>query len=281
MFSITAIGGKSSQSILDLQELGKYIMYPARYPGDFTRIHESEYKSRITCRWSSPRPNVGNLHFFLRSFSHLCPIIEPGNAFTSRPLSSVLCGFRLLIFYKLYHCGLTPAKRSTLCDALEKRDYRIFENVFQSLVSKAQLIAGKSGRRFKNPLKIIDASTRELCYVFITNNMELSAQDIADIYKSRRQVELFFKWIKQNLKIKTFWGTGKNAVFTQIWIALIVSILLWLHKAIDGIPASTQRMIQMLKTTILSRKTILELFQATVPPEKQRSYQLYFQGIKC
>src|SRR5690606_29665574 len=54
-------------------------------------------------------------------------------------------------------------------------------------------------------------------YVFITNNFNLTAQEIADIYKSRWQVELFFKWIKQNLKIKTFWGTSKNAVFIQIW----------------------------------------------------------------
>ena len=57
-------------------------------------------------------------------------------------------------------------------------------------------------------------------YVFLTNNFKLSARTIADIYKSRWQVELFFKWIKQNLKIKSFIGTSKNAVLTQVWIAL-------------------------------------------------------------
>jgi hypothetical protein len=63
-------------------------------------------------------------------------------------------------------------------------------------------------------------------YVFLSNNFHLSAKTIADIYKARWQVELFFKWIKQNLKIKSFIGTSKNAVMTQIWIALYVYLLL-------------------------------------------------------
>ena len=56
-------------------------------------------------------------------------------------------------------------------------------------------------------------------YIFLTNNFKLVAKTIADIYNARWQVELFFKWIKQNLKIKSFVGTSKNAVMTQIWIA--------------------------------------------------------------
>jgi len=63
-------------------------------------------------------------------------------------------------------------------------------------------------------------------YVFLTNNMALAAKTIADLYKARWQVELFFKWIKQNLKIKSFVGTSKNAVLTQIWIAMCVYLLL-------------------------------------------------------
>ena len=63
-------------------------------------------------------------------------------------------------------------------------------------------------------------------YVYVTNIFHLSAKTIADIYKERWQVELFFKWIKQNLRIKTFLGTSKNAVMTQIWIAMIVMLVL-------------------------------------------------------
>lgn len=63
-------------------------------------------------------------------------------------------------------------------------------------------------------------------YVFLTNKFKLSAKTIADIYKTRWQVELFFKWIKQNLKIKAFVGTSKNAVMTQVWIAVCAYLLL-------------------------------------------------------
>jgi len=63
-------------------------------------------------------------------------------------------------------------------------------------------------------------------YLFLTNNFKLAAITIAEIYKARWQVELFFKWIKQNLKIKTFLGTSKNAVLSQIWVAMIYTLLL-------------------------------------------------------
>jgi len=117
-------------------------------------------------------------------------------------------------------------------------------------------------------------------YVFITNNSELTAQEIADVYKARWQVELFFKWIRQNLKIKTFWGTSKNAVFIQMWTALIVSLLIWIHKHIDGMEASAQRIIQAMKTMILSRKTITELFEPPRVPQKPCSCQLCFKGLQ-
>jgi hypothetical protein len=71
----------------------------------------------------------------------------------------------------------------------------------------------------------IDQETGEL-HVFITNNFKLAARTIADLYKSRWQIEIFFKWIKQNLKIKSFLGTSKNAVMTQIWAAMIYYLLL-------------------------------------------------------
>ena len=63
-------------------------------------------------------------------------------------------------------------------------------------------------------------------YVFLTNNFKLSAKAIADIYKAHWQMELFFKWVKQNLKIKSLIGTSKNAAMTQIWIAACIYLLL-------------------------------------------------------
>jgi IS4 transposase len=67
---------------------------------------------------------------------------------------------------------------------------------------------------------------REKTLTFLTNNFKLAATTIAQIYKSRWQIELFFKWIKQNLKIESFLGTSKNAVMTQIWVAMCYYLLL-------------------------------------------------------
>lgn len=94
-----------------------------------------------------------------------------------------------------------------------------------------------------------------------------SAQEIADIYKERWQIELFFKWIEQNLKIKTFFGTSKNAVWSQIWIALILYLIIWMMKSIHGIKDSMQRMMQVFKTTLFDRCHITELFK---PPPNQK-----------
>jgi hypothetical protein len=316
---------------------------------------------------------------------------------------------------KLYHAGLPRLKRSTFCDAMEKRNSQVFEDVFHAVVDKAQDIAGRMKKLFKNPLRIIDASVISVCldtydwatyrkakgavklhlnldgdnlmpydaylstgnvhdvhgmaelcdeegmiyvldrgyvdykslysidlrgstfvtrmksngafkriknnphekegpvlsdvliqltgsktkklypkpirkikyydkeyhhtYEFITNDLEMEAQDIADIYKRRWQVELFFKWIKQNLKIKSFWGTSMNAVYSQIWVALIISVLLWISKTIDGILASARQIVQMMKTTLLSKSSILELCTPKPPPPKTASPQLLLEGF--
>ncbi|PSJ15728.1 transposase, partial [Nitrosomonas supralitoralis] len=87
-------------------------------------------------------------------------------------------------------------------------------------------------------------------YVFLTNNFKLSAKTIADIYKARWQVELFFKWIKQNLKIKTFVGTSKNAVMTQVWIAVCVYLLLAFIKFQSKMSKSMQQILRLLQLNL-------------------------------
>jgi putative transposase len=84
-------------------------------------------------------------------------------------------------------------------------------------------------------------------YTFITNQFELPEQTIADIYKQRWQVELFFKWIKQNLKIQSFLGTCKNAVMTQIWIAMCMSLLLAFIKFSNTIAALSFDIFEILR----------------------------------
>jgi len=88
-------------------------------------------------------------------------------------------------------------------------------------------------------------------YIFLTNNFKLAARTIADIYKARWQVELFFKWIKQNLKIKSFIGTSKNAVMTQIWIAICVYLLLAFIKFQSKMNKTMQQILRLLQAQFI------------------------------
>jgi len=306
--------------------------------------------------------------------------------------------------HRLYHNGLAPIKRSTFADALRKRDYRIFQRIYETLYEKAQMLSGRMNRKFGDPLKIIDTTMIEVnvnrfpwanyrqgkggmklhlsynsdtalpeqmfftdgkthdsgrfssfayqegdIFVFdrayndhkswyrmelngglfvtrlrknnyfkivevmvenqtnpvrrdmsirltglyasqnypkpirlveyydkekdkflrfLTNDFKRPAQDIADIYKARWGIELFFKWLKQNLKIKTFWGTSKNAVLTQIWVALIVYLLLWLIKMKNLVDYSLQTIRHILAATLLEKKPLEALFKPPPLPER-------------
>ena len=96
-------------------------------------------------------------------------------------------------------------------------------------------------------------------YVFLTNNFELAPQLIADLYKSRWQIELFFKWIKQHLRIKTFYGTSENAVKTQIWIAISVYVLIALVKKRLNMEISLYTFLQILSVSVFEKVDILQL----------------------
>jgi len=95
--------------------------------------------------------------------------------------------------------------------------------------------------------------------VFLTNNFRLSALTIAQVYKARWQIETFFKWIKQNLKIKTFFGTSKNAVFSQIWIAMIYYLLLAYIKYQSKYKYSLFYLHSVVKEMILERCSLIDL----------------------
>ena len=102
-------------------------------------------------------------------------------------------------------------------------------------------------------------------YVFLTNNFKLAAKTIADIYKARWQVELFFKWIKQNLKIKSFVGTSKNAVMTQIWIALCIYLLLAFLKFQSKLKKSMQQILRLLQLNLFEKRDIMALLRGDPP----------------
>lgn len=319
---------------------------------------------------------------------------------------------------RLYHLGLRPAPRSTVSDGMERRDCKIFEELFHAMVKRTGSIAPAHRFRFKNPLYSIDATTIDLClsvfdwakfrkqkgaiklhcqldhaghipsfvhvsdgkmhdvtaaqtffevkpdsiycidkayvsfewlhsihktgaffvtraktnmdyrfigqhseglkngvvadhvieldgyasrrkyparmrmvtfrdaesgrvYEFITNNFRLAASTIAAIYKQRWQIELFFKWIKQNLKIKTFLGTSKNAVMTQVWVAMIYYLLLAYIKFISKTRLSLTDFARRVKEGMMVQMDLLELLcladpKPMKPPDGQTADQMVF-----
>ena len=108
----------------------------------------------------------------------------------------------------------------------------------------------------------LDVETRKR-FKFLTNNFALPALTIALIYKSRWQVELFFKWIKQHLRIKAFYGTSENAVKTQIWIAVSVYVLVVIVRKRLALRASLYQILQILSVTLFEKTPLLQVLQAS------------------
>src|SRR6266571_2880735 len=107
-----------------------------------------------------------------------------------------------------------------------------------------------------------DADTKKR-FRFLTNNFVLPALTIAHIYKSRWQVELFFKWIKQHLRIKSFYGTNENAVKAQIWIAVSVYVLVAIVRKRLGLDKSLYQILQILSVTLFEKEPILQVLDAS------------------
>jgi hypothetical protein len=142
------------------------------------------------------------------------------------------------------------------------------------------VLAGpKSSRLYPDPLRRIafyDVE-RERRLVFLTNNFELPALTIARLYKCRWQVELFFKWIKQNLRIKGFYGTTENAVKTQVWIAISVYVLVAIVRKELKCERTMSEIMQILSVALFEKTPISEVFSnekvqtAEEPSHKQLS----------
>ena len=123
-------------------------------------------------------------------------------------------------------------------------------------------------KNIKDPLRLIaytDPETNKQ-YRYVTNAHHLKAAEVAAIYKERWQIEQFFKWIKQNLKIKTFLGTSRNAVLTQIWIALCVYLLVAFLNFKAKLGVSMHQMLRVLQLNLFSRRNLYDLFR---PPDTQ------------
>jgi hypothetical protein len=110
-------------------------------------------------------------------------------------------------------------------------------------------------------IRYFDQSTNKH-FVFLTNNFTLPPLVIAQLYRSRWQVELFFKWIKQHLRIKAFYGTSENAVKTQVWIAISAYLLVAIVKKLLNLDSSLYTILQIISVTVFEKTPLLQAFEA-------------------
>jgi hypothetical protein len=140
------------------------------------------------------------------------------------------------------------------------------------------LVGPKTSRLYPDPLRrvVFYDAENDRRFVFLTNNFTLPALTIAKLYKCRWQVELFFKWIKQNLHIKAFYGTTDNAVRIQVWIAISVYVLVAIVRRELGVERSLSEILQILSLTLFEKTPIFQALSASKlqDPEPPSSNQL-------
>lgn len=159
---------------------------------------------------------------------------------------------------------VTRAKKN-MCSRVKKRN-KVNKNTGVSS-DHSIVLTSQKGNAYQGLLRKIgyrDPITNKQ-YYFLTNNFKLAAKTIADIYKDRWQIELFFKWIKQNLKIKSFIGTTKNAVMSQIWVALCTYLLIYYFKWSNALHQSALQIIQLLQLNWFDRRCVVGLFKPPKP----------------
>jgi len=113
--------------------------------------------------------------------------------------------------------------------------------------------------------------------IFLTNNLNLPPKEIVDLYKNRWKIELFFEWIKQHLKIKSFWGTSENAVKTQVYIAVITYTLVAIIRKRLKTDYTTYEVLQILGSSLLDKTPINQLLKK---PSDQDVKELFYNQLK-
>ncbi len=180
-------------------------------------------------------------------------------------------------FSRLYALNLFPAffviraKSNFRCRRLnsQKVDKTLGLRSDQRIV----LTTKKSRAAYPETLRrvsYVDLDTKKR-FVYLTNIFTVSAITVADIYKQRWQVELFFRWIKQHLRIKTFYGTSPNAVKTQIWIAISIYLLVAILKKRLDLPGSLHTILQILEVNIFEKKPIIQIVKDAYKQEPEPS----------
>jgi transposase DDE domain len=169
----------------------------------------------------------------------------------------------LIALYKIHSFGaffVTRTKKNTKYQLIES-NFNIDETTGLRYDRTIIMSGAKSKELYPEKIRVIgyyDEKKDEL-FEFLTNNFDITALEIANLYKNRWQIEVFFKWIKQNLTIKHLWGHSENAVKIHIWIAIITYLLIAYIKKILDSKLSTYDIIQILGLSVFDKSSIKEL----------------------
>lgn len=139
-----------------------------------------------------------------------------------------------------------------------------------------QLKIGKSMDAYPEMIRVVEYYDWEYqrTFKFLTNNFKIKATTVAQLYKHRWYVELFFKWIKQNLKIKSFWGQNENAVRIQIWVAISVYVLVAIARKRLSIEHSLYEILQYISVSPFEKRPLYEVFSELKMAENEQKKNL-------
>jgi Domain of unknown function (DUF4372)/Transposase DDE domain len=171
---------------------------------------------------------------------------------------------RLYIIHQAHATFVTRTKSNTQCRRLYSRPVNKTTGLrFDQTII---LTGAQSIKDYPEQLRLIkffDSETKKY-FTFLTNNFEIDAIVVAQLYKCRWKIELFFRWIKQHLRIKVFFGTSQNAVKTQIWIAISIYVLIAIIKKRLNLKPSLYTILQILSVTVFDKTHILQALTESV-----------------
>lgn len=184
-------------------------------------------------------------------------------------------------FYRLFHLiheknafFVTRAKDNMQFEVKSSNDVDQTTGVIAD--ERIKLTGLRTSKWYPEELRMVtyeDYATNNV-YRFLTNNIEYEALTIAELYRERWNVELFFKWIKQHLHIKSFYGTSENAIFLQIWIAVCTYLLLALAKKKMNMNQSLHTISKNVGLFLTDKTPISELFNKTAPEKDEPDYYM-------
>lgn len=207
----------------------------------------------------------GNLPTFIRITDGLTHDVNVLDELVFEPLAIYLMDKGYTDFARLYRINqasaffVTRAKSNLAYRRVCSR--KVDKELGLRCDQTIKLTIYKSSKAYPETLRRVKYYDQEhdITYVFLTNNFEITAMEVALLYKHRWKIELFFKWIKQHLKIKTFWGESENAVKTQIWIAVCTYLMVAIAKKELKLERSLYEILQIISVSVFDKTQLNQL----------------------